>query len=74
MATTGGNGAAVMKPPLKGIVFDMDGTLTVPCIDFRLMYRRILGDDHPDVVNNNPIDILHEISSWTPDKQVRSQP
>lgn len=58
------------KPALKGIVFDMDGTLTVPCIDFRLMYRRVLGEDHPKVVNGSPIDILHEISSWNSEKQV----
>lgn len=71
MASSGnGNHAMKKKPPLKGIVFDMDGTLTVPCIDFRAMYRRVLGDDHPDVVNNSPVDILHEISSWSPEKQV----
>ncbi|XP_024368963.1 haloacid dehalogenase-like hydrolase domain-containing protein At2g33255 [Physcomitrium patens] len=60
------------KPSVKGMIFDMDGTLTVPCIDFRLMYKRILGGDHPDVVNNNPIDILHEISSWSSEKQARA--
>ena len=26
-----------------GIVFDMDGTLTVPCIDFGEMYREVSG-------------------------------
>lgn len=70
MAT--GNGQAAPKPPLKGIVFDMDGTLTVPCIDFRLMYRRVLGDDHPSIVNNSPIDILHEISTWSSENQVKA--
>jgi len=70
MAT--GNRQAAPKPPLKGIVFDMDGTLTVPCIDFRLMYRRVLGDDHPGVVNNSPIDILHEISTWSSENQVQA--
>lgn len=60
------------KPTLKGIVFDMDGTLTVPVIDFRTMHRRVLGDDHPDVVSGSPIDILHEISRWSPEKQTRA--
>lgn len=64
--------ATKTKPPLKGIIFDMDGTLTVPCIDFRSMYRRVLGDDHPGVVTNSPIDILHEISSWSSEKQVQA--
>ena len=27
-------------PALRGVVFDMDGTLTVPNLDFREMYRR----------------------------------
>ncbi|KAH8056674.1 HAD-hyrolase-like protein [Aureococcus anophagefferens] len=28
------------KPVLRGVVFDMDGTLTVPNLDFKLMYER----------------------------------
>lgn len=66
------NGNSQCKRPLRGVVFDMDGTLTVPCIDFRLMYRRVLGDEHPGVVNNSPIDILHEISGWSSEKQVKA--
>ncbi|KAG0594410.1 hypothetical protein M758_UG074800 [Ceratodon purpureus] len=69
MATMGNSQS---KRPLKGVVFDMDGTLTVPCIDFRLMYRKVLGDDHPSVVNNSPVDILHEISGWSSEKQVQA--
>lgn len=30
----------VERPPLRGVVFDMDGTLTVPNLDFGEMYRR----------------------------------
>ena len=31
---------AETKPLLRGVVFDMDGTLTVPNLDFGEMYRR----------------------------------
>uniref|UniRef100_A0A7S2XQY9 Phosphoglycolate phosphatase n=1 Tax=Attheya septentrionalis TaxID=420275 RepID=A0A7S2XQY9_9STRA len=31
---------AMMKPTLRGVVFDMDGTLTVPNLGFEEMYRR----------------------------------
>ncbi|KAK6781102.1 hypothetical protein RDI58_023286 [Solanum bulbocastanum] len=63
------------KPRLKGIVFDMDGTLTVPVIDFQAMYRAVLGhDEYLAVKSKNPsgIDILHHIESWSPDKQHRA--
>ena len=36
------------KIPLRGVVFDMDGTLTVPNLDFDEMYRRaglVMGKD-----------------------------
>jgi len=36
------------KIPLRGVVFDMDGTLTVPNLDFAEMYRRaglVMGKD-----------------------------
>jgi len=51
---------------LRGVAFDMDGTLTVPTIDFASMYSRVLGDDHPRIVSGSPIDILHEIAEWSP--------
>uniref|UniRef100_M0ZMM8 Hydrolase n=2 Tax=Solanum tuberosum TaxID=4113 RepID=M0ZMM8_SOLTU len=63
------------KPRLKGIVFDMDGTLTVPVIDFQAMYRAVLGhDEYLAVKSKSPsgIDILHHIESWSPDKQRRA--
>lgn len=56
---------------LRGIVFDMDGTLTVPAIDFQGMYRAVLGQDHPRIrsgITKN-IDILQEIQAWSSDKQ-----
>ena len=40
--------AASTPPPLRGVCFDMDGTLTVPNLDFVEMYRRAgvpRGDD-----------------------------
>ncbi|PHT38555.1 Haloacid dehalogenase-like hydrolase domain-containing protein [Capsicum baccatum] len=67
--------AASSKPHLKGIVFDMDGTLTVPVIDFQAMYRAVLGhDEYVAVKSKNPsgIDILHHIESWSPDKQKKA--
>ncbi|XP_059288569.1 haloacid dehalogenase-like hydrolase domain-containing protein At2g33255 [Lycium ferocissimum] len=60
------------KPRIKGVVFDMDGTLTVPVIDFQAMYKAVLGnDEYVAVKSKSPsgIDILHHIESWSPDKQ-----
>lgn len=45
---------------IKGVVFDMDGTLTVPCIDFQEMRRRVGVEEG---------DILHVIHGWPEDKQ-----
>lgn len=69
------NLAALTPPPkarLRGVVFDMDGTLTVPAIDFPAMYRAVLGDDeYLRIKAESPsgIDILHQIENWSPDKQ-----
>ena len=52
------NGAA--RRVLRGIVFDMDGTLTVPCIDFAEMRRR---------VGVTTGDILHEIDNWSAERR-----
>lgn len=60
------------KARLKGVVFDMDGTLTVPVIDFVAMYKAVLGDDeYRRIRAESPsgIDILHHIESWSPEKQ-----
>nr|ABK22255.1 unknown [Picea sitchensis] len=63
-----------VKPKLRGVVFDMDGTLTVPVIDFALMKRMVLGDDHADIKSGNTsrIDILHQIEQWSPDRQQKA--
>lgn len=53
---------AVRRKIIRGVVFDMDGTLTVPCIDFADMKRRV--GVPPDA------DILHEIERWNPDKRL----
>jgi len=40
--------SALARVQLRGVVFDMDGTLTVPNLDFKEMYRRAgvpFGDD-----------------------------
>ncbi|XP_051152840.1 haloacid dehalogenase-like hydrolase domain-containing protein At2g33255 [Andrographis paniculata] len=63
------------KPCLRGVVFDMDGTLTVPVIDFQAMYRAVLGErEYARIKSDNPsgIDILHHIESWSPDEQARA--
>ncbi|KAL5702481.1 hypothetical protein ACHQM5_027695 [Ranunculus cassubicifolius] len=63
------------KKRLRGIIFDMDGTLTVPVIDFPAMYRAVLGEeDYISVKSNSPsgIDILHHIENWSPDKQQKA--
>eukprot|EP00850_Spirogloea_muscicola_P011390 SM000070S21356 [mRNA] locus=s70:623539:625164:+ [translate_table: standard] len=45
---------------LRGVVFDMDGTLTVPVIDFAAMRRRVGATSH---------DLLAEIAAWPPARQ-----
>ncbi|CAN7137528.1 unnamed protein product [Brassica rapa subsp. narinosa] len=63
------------KARLRGVVFDMDGTLTVPVIDFAAMYRSVLGEDeYKRIKAESPagIDILHYIESWSPDKQQKA--
>ena len=45
---------------LRGVIFDMDGTLTVPNHDFAEMYRR---------VGCKTRDILTEIESWPEDER-----
>lgn len=57
------------KPTLNGVVFDMDGTLTVPVIDFPAMYREVLGDDtyfSMKKEGGGAVDILHCIERWDP--------
>ncbi|KAJ6826832.1 putative F-box/kelch-repeat protein [Iris pallida] len=62
------------KVRLRGVVFDMDGTLTVPAIDFLGMYRAVLGDDRYAELraSGDPIDILHHIERWAPPEQQRA--
>ncbi|KAK9725580.1 hypothetical protein RND81_05G154600 [Saponaria officinalis] len=60
--------AAAQKPRLRGVIFDMDGTLTVPVIDFPAMYKAVLGEDeYLSIKAQNPsgIDILHHIENWS---------
>lgn len=64
-----------IKSRLKGLVFDMDGTLTVPVIDFPAMYKAVLGhDQYISIKSSSPsgIDILHHIEQWSPDKQQKA--
>ena len=35
---------------LRGIVFDLDGTLTIPCLDFKKLKNQLQIDDHVDVL------------------------
>lgn len=42
------------RPTLRGVVFDMDGTLTVPNIDFQAMYSRCGVDPSQDVLKVLP--------------------
>lgn len=52
------------KRVLKGVVFDMDGTLTVPCLDFKEMRRRVGVSGRAD--------ILHEIETWSEEGRKRA--
>ena len=51
------------KPVIRGVVFDMDGTLTVPVIDFALMRRR---------VGVTQGDILDVIGGWPEAERARA--
>lgn len=42
------------RPTLRGVVFDMDGTLTVPNIDFQAMYSRCGVDPSQDLLKVLP--------------------
>ncbi|GAU23816.1 hypothetical protein TSUD_27260 [Trifolium subterraneum] len=60
------------KTRLRGVVFDMDGTLTVPVIDFVSMYKAVLGEnEYQRIKASNPvgIDILKLIDHWSPNQQ-----
>ncbi|KAJ7979758.1 Haloacid dehalogenase-like hydrolase domain-containing protein [Quillaja saponaria] len=64
--------APSQRARLRGVVFDMDGTLTVPVIDFAAMYGAVLGEDeYRRIKAERPsgVDILHEIEKWSPEKQ-----
>ena len=39
------------RRPLRGVVFDLDGTLTVPNLDFKLMYERCGVDPKDDILD-----------------------
>jgi hypothetical protein len=62
------------KATLRGVVFDMDGTLTVPVIDFQAMYREVLGPEAYSAAKQTggAIDILHQIEAWGPEEQRRA--
>uniref|UniRef100_A0A803MVG0 Uncharacterized protein n=2 Tax=Chenopodium quinoa TaxID=63459 RepID=A0A803MVG0_CHEQI len=63
------------KARLRGVVFDMDGTLTVPVIDFPAMYKAVLGEEqYNSMKSQNPsgIDILHHIQTWNPVQQQKA--
>ena len=38
------------RRPLRGVVFDLDGTLTVPNLDFKVMYERCGVDPKEDIL------------------------
>ena len=50
------------RPVLRGVVFDMDGTLTIPNLDFKEMYGRCGVD--------NSKDILEEVAAMPKDQQL----
>ena len=37
--------AKASRPVLRGVIFDMDGTLTKPNLDFTEMYRRVASSE-----------------------------
>eukprot|EP01113_Clastostelium_recurvatum_P005814 TRINITY_DN12609_c0_g1_i2.p1 TRINITY_DN12609_c0_g1~~TRINITY_DN12609_c0_g1_i2.p1 ORF type:complete len:216 (-),score=56.82 TRINITY_DN12609_c0_g1_i2:84-731(-) len=49
---------------LRGVIFDMDGTLTVPCLDFKGM-RQKLG------IIKEGVDVLVEVAGWPEEERAR---
>lgn len=75
MLNSSSSAVSASRRRLRGVVFDMDGTLTVPVIDFAAMYQSVLGDEEYvriKALNPSGIDILHIIQSWAPEKQRRA--
>ena len=73
----GGAGVRAKRGRLRGLVFDMDGTLTVPVIDFGAMYRAVLGEEgyaahRAARASAGGVDILPHIESWAPQEQQRA--
>eukprot|EP00466_Bigelowiella_natans_P010998 jgi/Bigna1/56044/estExt_Genewise1Plus.C_810035 len=56
----GAQTSAQRRPVLRGVVFDLDGTLTIPNLDFKEMYSRCGVDPSED--------ILEAIKKMTPEK------
>jgi phosphoglycolate phosphatase-like HAD superfamily hydrolase len=48
-ASNGHSGSS--KPTLRGVIFDMDGTLTIPNLDFVELYRRCGVDQNGDILD-----------------------
>lgn len=76
-AADDGVAASPKKGRLRGLVFDMDGTLTVPAIDFGAMYRAVLGEEgyaawRSRSATGGGVDILHHIESWPPAEKQRA--
>ncbi|WOL05129.1 haloacid dehalogenase-like hydrolase domain-containing protein [Canna indica] len=72
-----GAGVVANKRRLQGLVFDMDGTLTVPVIDFGAMYRAVLGEEvyaahRASSASGGGVDILHHIETLPPAEQQRA--
>ncbi|XP_047082859.1 haloacid dehalogenase-like hydrolase domain-containing protein At2g33255 [Lolium rigidum] len=76
VAMSSSSPAPARRGTLRGVVFDMDGTLTVPVIDFPAMYREVLGGEAAyaaaRAAGGGAVDILHCIESWDPDEQRRA--
>ena len=53
-----------MESTLQGLVFDMDGTLTVPCLDFKKL-RKLLSI-------NDKVDILGHVETLAKDEREKS--
>ncbi|GMH18767.1 hypothetical protein Nepgr_020608 [Nepenthes gracilis] len=69
------DGGWFSKARIRGVVFDMDGTLTVPVIDFKSMYKAVLGEEkYFAVTSSNPagVDILQHIENWSPPEQQKA--
>merc|ERR1719146_483870 len=67
LMASAGSGAGPLRA-LRGVIFDMDGTLTVPCMDFGDMRRRVAAALGVAKLEGGLLHALHSDGRWEQSK------